>query len=180
MIGLKRGKVRIIDHQPEWAQAAAECIAGLKTIFGDLAADIQHVGSTAIRGIKAKPILDIAAGVRRFDSLSPAIEALESAGWQKRLNRFSSDLLYVRETDGIRTHQLHILIFKCPQWYNYVDFRDYMNAFPEKAREYEALKEHLAAECNDIQTAYTDGKAGYMRRTLAEAHEYANNTDATP
>lgn len=61
------------------------------------------------------------------------------------------------------------------QWYNYVDFRDYMNAFPDKAVEYEALKIELLYSCNNIQTIYTDGKKAYMEKILPEARTYADS-----
>lgn len=174
MTGLKRGTVAIIPHQTEWAGIAQRTIAQLRAIFGNAAADIQHIGSTAIRGIQAKPIIDIAVGVRSFDTLSPALDQLTAAGFQQSYNRFSSDLLYVLQTtDDIRTHQIHILLHDGEQWHNYVDFRDYMNAFPDKAREYEALKHQLAQTCDNIQTAYTDGKREYMLVALAEARQWA-------
>ena len=75
----------------------------------------------------------------------------------------------------VRTHQVHILEYDSLQWHNYVDLRDYMNAFPERAREYESLKIRLQRECNNVQTVYTDGKHDYMERTLALAREYARN-----
>lgn len=172
MTGLKRGTVRLSLHDPEWAAQAQKTIGVLWGIFGDTAVDIQHIGSTAIGGIRAKPILDIAVGVDSFEGLP--LKGLEAAGFQERYNRFSSDLLYVLETeDRVRTHQVHILIYDSLQWHNYVDFRDYMNAFPEKAAEYEALKQRLVSECGNVQTVYTDGKHDYMEKTLAEARAYA-------
>ena len=175
MFGLKRGTVIISDHQSEWTYVASQTISELKNIFGEYACDIQHIGSTAIPSIKAKPIIDIAAGVRSFSDLAPVLTGLEKAGWQKKHNRFSSDLLYVREENNIRTHQLHILIYGCEQWHNYIDFRDYMNAFPEKAKAYEVLKEQLVLSCGEIQTVYTDGKQEFMRKFLAEARAYFKN-----
>lgn len=172
MTGLKRGTVSLSPHDAEWAAQAEKAIGVLESVFGGSAVDIQHIGSTAIKGIQAKPIIDLAVGVRSMEGLP--LEALESAGFQERHNRFSSNLLYVLETeDMVRTHQVHILIYDSLQWHNYVDFRDYMNAFPEKAAEYEALKQRLALECDNVQTAYTDGKHDYMEKTLAEAREYA-------
>lgn len=172
MTGLKRGTVILSPHDPAWADLAKETIRVLWDIFGDTAGDIQHIGSTAINGIQAKPIIDLAVGVHSFEGLP--LRQLEAQGFQESYNRFSSDLLYVLQTeDQVRTHQVHILIFDSLQWHNYVDLRDYMNAFPDKAREYEALKLRLAAECNNVQTAYTDGKHDYMEKTLAEAREYA-------
>lgn len=172
MTGLKRGTVSLSPHDPDWARQAGEAIDVLWEVFGGTAVDIQHIGSTAINGIQAKPIIDIAVGVGSMAGLP--LERLMSRGFQERYNRFSSNLLYVLETeDRIRTHQVHILPYDSLQWHNYVDLRDYMNAFPERAKEYEALKLRLAEECDNVQTVYTDGKHDYMERTLAEAREYA-------
>ncbi len=172
MTGLKRGTVALSTHDPEWARQAQETIRVLWEVFGDSAEDIQHIGSTAINGIKAKPIIDIAVGVESMEGLP--LGRLTERSFQERHNRFSSNLLYVLETEElVRTHQVHILEYDSLQWHNYVDLRDYMNAFPEKAREYEALKIRLQKECNNVQTAYTDGKQGYMEHTLAEARAYA-------
>ena len=172
MTGLKRGTVRLADHDPVWADWAQETIHVLWEVFGEAAVDIQHIGSTAIEGIRAKPIIDIAVGVNSMEGLP--LERLTARGFQERHNRFSSNLLYVLETeDLLRTHQVHILPYDSLQWHNYVDLRDYMNAFPEEAGAYEALKEKLAAECNNIQTAYTDGKHDYMEETLKKARQYA-------
>lgn len=171
MTGLKRGTVSLSPHDPEWGRQAGETLGVLREIFGEAAVDIQHIGSTAIEGIQAKPIIDIAVGVRSMEGLP--LDRLEAAGFQKRHNRFSTNLLYVLEENLVRTHQVHILPFDSLQWHNYVDLRDYMNAFPEKAREYEQLKLKLAEECDNVQTAYTDGKHDYMERTLADARAYA-------
>ncbi len=171
MTGLKRGTVRLSPHDPEWAAQAVKTIGVLQSVFGGSAVDIQHIGSTAIGGIQAKPIIDIAVGVGSMEGLP--LERLLERGFQERYNRFSSNLLYVLETeDKIRTHQVHILPYGSLQWHNYVDLRDYMNAFPERAKEYEALKLRLAEECNNIQTAYTDGKHDYMEKTLTEARTW--------
>lgn len=178
MIGLQRGRVELLEHQNDWESLALETINELKNIFGDSALDIQHIGSTSIHNIKSKPIIDIAVGVSSFEGLSNALSLLEQKGYESRINRFSSDLLYVYENiednERIRTHQIHILILDSLQWHNYVDFRDYMNAFPDKAKEYEALKMELSYSCNNIQTVYTDGKKAYMDKTLPEARIYAN------
>lgn len=139
--------------------------------------DIQHIGSTAIQQIKAKPIIDIVVGIKSFYDLEDILSLLNSNGIYKQChNRFSNDLLYVIEDiDNNRTHQIHILRIDSPQWRNYVDFRDYMNAFPEKRKEYENLKIQLANECRNIQTIYTDGKQEYMKNILIEAKLFAEN-----
>ncbi len=178
MIGLLRGMVALCEHQNEWENIAVETIKEIKSIFGDNAIDIQHIGSTSIHDIKSKPIIDIAVGVSSFEGLDNVLSQLEQKGYERSINRFSSDLLYVYENiennERIRTHQIHILILDCLQWHNYVDFRDYMNDFPEKAEEYEALKIELLYSCNNVQTVYTDGKKAYMEKILPEARRYAD------
>ena len=174
MLGLKRGRVALADAQAEWPQIAAETIRDLWDIFGNTARDIQHIGSTAIQAIKAKPILDIAVGVESLSSLESILPRLEKRGYRRSHNRFCEDLLYVRQdAQDIRTHQIHILIYGCLQWRNDIDFRDYMNAFPEKARAYEHLKTTLAEKCHDNQAIYTDGKNPYMTKVLPDARIWA-------
>ena len=69
MIGLKRGTVRLYDHQTEWEVEAQNTVTRLKDILGPVIRDIQHVGSTAIKTIKAKPIIDIAIAVDSFEDV---------------------------------------------------------------------------------------------------------------
>lgn len=175
MLGLRRGEVTIVDHQPEWEKVAATTIKDLKEIFGNTALEIQHIGSTAICNIKAKPIIDIAVGIESFEALTNVLPRLEESGiYIRSHNRFSRDLLYViNDTESKRTHQIHILKKDNPQWYNYIAFRDYMNTFPEKAKEYENLKIELVEKCLNNQSAYTDGKQAFMSVYLFEARLYA-------
>ena len=71
MIGLKRGTVKLLPHQEAWSQNAEKIIGILKQLLGNIAVDIQHVGSTAVVAIQAKPIIDIAAGVWDLSEVLP-------------------------------------------------------------------------------------------------------------
>lgn len=173
MIGLKRGTVNIIEHQPDWEDLAKETITELKRIFKDKAVSIEHVGSTAIKNIRAKPIIDIVVGVSSFTVLSDILSLLEENGYQKEINRFSNDYLYVIENDNIRTHQIHITLYNGLQWHNYVDFTKFMNMHPLKAKEYEELKMKLVNTCNNVQKKYTDEKQEYMNTILEEVRVFA-------
>lgn len=77
MIGLKRGSVKLISHQEEWNKNAEKVILKLKQLLGDAAVDIQHVGSTAIASIYAKPIIDIVIGVRDLNDVVSYVELLK-------------------------------------------------------------------------------------------------------
>ena len=81
MIGLKRGTVQLCEHEKEWEIEAQNTIARLKEILGDVIKDIQHVGSTSILTIKAKPIIDIAVAVDQFDDILACEKELKDAGF---------------------------------------------------------------------------------------------------
>ena len=132
MLGLKRGTVELIPHQTVWEEDAAKTILLLKSILNDAAIDIQHVGSTAIKNICAKPIIDIAVGVNSFNSIKPYIGLLEENGIIFRKEDVERQLLFVIgdfEKD-IRTHHIHFVEWDSAEWNNYINFRDYLNAFP--------------------------------------------------
>ena len=132
MLGLKRGTVELIPHQTVWEEDAAKTILLLKSILNDAAIDIQHVGSTAIKNICAKPIIYIAVGVNSFNSIKPYIGLLEENGIIFSKEDVERQLLFVIgdfEKD-IRTHHIHFVEWDSAEWNNYINFRDYLNAFP--------------------------------------------------
>ena len=79
ILGLKGASVELVDHDPAWGTLAAQDIEELWNIFGLTAKDIQHVGSIAIHGIKAKPIIDIAIGVQNFEDIPPQMQIVNGA-----------------------------------------------------------------------------------------------------
>ena len=146
MLGLKRGTVELLPHQLTWEETAKDTISLLNSLLGNVAMDIQHVGSTAVRSICAKPIIDIAVGVNTLDSIMPYIGMLEQNGIIFRKEDVKEQLLFVigdfeRDT---RTHHIHVVKWNSIAWNNYINFRDYLNTFPEHAKEYEALRKELS------------------------------------
>ena len=170
-IGMKRGTVYLEPHQKEWEQAAEETIYTLKSILVSAAADIQHIGSTSIKTISAKPIIDIAVAVKDFDVILSKRKELWQNGIIYRFDESSGQLLFVMgdfEKDT-RSHHIHVVIYGSDEWNNYINFRDYLNNNIEAAREYEAIKLRLAEQHPDDRIAYTDGKQEVIDRLLAEA-----------
>lgn len=180
MIGLKRGIVELLDHQTEWELNAKEIIVKLKDIFGDVATDIQHVGSTAIRGIKAKPIIDIAVSAADFTEVEALTAALKAEGLLRRGWEDDTQMLFAigdySKADGIVTHFIHIVKTDSTEWYNYINFRDYLNTTPSIAKEYETLKMHLAAENPHAKgrEKYLAGKHDFVTAKLNEAKIWAD------
>lgn len=168
-LGVKRGTVKLVPHQKEWSQNAEAVIRLLKQLLGGAAFDIQHVGSTAIPSIHAKPILDIAVAVYQLSDISAYAEVLKQHQFIFRGEAVAGEVLYVMEHGGIRTHHIHIVKWNGTEWNHYLNFRDYLNAFPEKARLYDACKQQLAAQFPNDRKSYTAGKEEMIQRLLAEA-----------
>ena len=170
-IGMKRGTVYLEPHQTEWERAAEETIRTLKNILGNSAADIQHIGSTSIRTISAKPIIDIAVAVNDYELILSKRDVLENADIIFRFDERPEQLLFVMgdfEKDT-RSHHIHVVIYGSDEWNNYINFRDYLNSNIKAAREYEAVKLKLAEQYPDDRIAYTDGKKDIIDRLFAEA-----------
>ena len=177
MPGLKRGTVRLEPHRAAWEADARETIAALKLILGETAIDIQHVGSTAIPAVHAKPIIDLAVGVRELRSLTPHLETLRENGFVYRGEDVRGEALLVRgdfEADT-RTHHIHVVEWNGAQWRNYLNFRDYLNAFPEKAQVYDDCKQCLAARFPNDRKRYTAGKESLIAELLKEAEAWRAN-----
>jgi len=178
-IGLKRGVVELADHDQEWEQIANNTIGRLWHIFNSTAEDIQHIGSTAIKGIKAKPIIDIAVGAKDLIEVEKLTSALEAEGflWRKWENE-QRMLFAVGDYDnpsGLVTHFIHIMKSESDEWFNCIKFRDYLNAHISVAKEYEKLKIRLANE-NPIDPGrekYIAGKNDFIAKTLVEAHTWS-------
>ncbi|MEV6285386.1 GrpB family protein [Kribbella sp. NPDC051770] len=129
----------IADYDPTWPTQYAEMAAHLHPILGD---PIEHIGSTAVPGLAAKPVIDIAAAPDRpVDD-----QALAALGFQHNPHGPPGRRTYTRVVDGVLTHNLHV--FPTPAWpeLNQRLLRDHLRATPEAVRRYAALKRQLAAE----------------------------------
>jgi GrpB-like predicted nucleotidyltransferase (UPF0157 family) len=175
MLGLERGMVRLADHHPEWKTLAQETVTRLWRIFGSSATNIQHVGSTAVVGIKAKPIIDIAVAVHDFAVVEPLTPALAAAGFLQRPSSLPDQMLFAvgdySVPHGMQTHFIHVVTAGSAAWRNYINFRDYLNAKPSIARAYEALKIRLAHEhgYDKGREQYLAGKHDFIVQTLRAA-----------
>ena len=168
---MKRGTVYLEPHQEEWERAAEETIQTLKNILGSVAVDIQHIGSTSIRTISAKPIIDIAIAVNDYELILSKRDELEKAEIVFRFDERPDQLLFVMgdfEKDT-RSHHIHVVLYGSDEWNNYINFRDYLNSSIEAAKEYEAVKLRLAEQYPDDRIAYTDGKQEVINKLLEEA-----------
>ncbi len=177
MIGLKRGTVALCEHEREWEMEAQNTISRLKEILGSVIQDIQHIGSTSIPSIKAKPIIDIAVAVDNFDDVLAFEKELQDNGFYYRPNPECSEQLlfasgsYYDGSGDLQTHFVHVVRTGSMEWINYVNFRDFLNKTPSAAKEYENLKVSLAAQSpiDSGREKYLKGKSGFILYTLRKA-----------
>lgn len=177
MIGLKRGTVQLCNHEKEWEVEAQRTISHIYAIIGSAARDIQHVGSTSIHTIKAKPIIDIAVAVDDFNDILAYKEELKKGGFYYRPNNEKKEQLlfacgsYYDDSGDLQTHFIHVVLTDSMEWINYINFRDYLNKTPSVAKAYEELKVSLAATTTSDggREEYTNGKQDFIRHTLRKA-----------
>lgn len=173
-IGLRIGTVAVEQHNIEWKTSAQELIDNLKNILKDDIIDAQHIGSTSIKSICAKPIIDIVVGVSDFDKIMQHNEELLRNGIVYRREDHPGQHLYVcgdLEND-IQTHYIHVVIFESKAWNNYLNMRDYLNSHEEDAKKYSDLKKQLAKEYPEDRIAYTNSKSAFIEMILRKADEW--------
>jgi GrpB-like predicted nucleotidyltransferase (UPF0157 family) len=170
MIGLERGTVRVVPPDDEWPVAFAQERHCLCTRIGHLVLDIQNVGSTAVPGLAAKPIIDIAAAVASPAYVQRCRPLLIPLGYLDRGDRGrKGGYVFVRESaPEVRTHHLHMVAIDDPQWANYLRFRDRLRADVALRTEYASLKRKLQKRFAGDRQGYTEAKGAFIRRILAQ------------
>lgn len=171
-LGLKRGMVSVEPHNPEWEDFAKEIIKELKEMLSAVAVDIQHVGSTAIKNISAKPIIDLAVAVLDFSPILSMNDKLEVGGFIFRGQDYDEQYLYVCGGEDYRTVHVHVVLYNSERWNNYLNMRDYLNSHKEDARAYSELKESLAKQYPKDRIKYTEMKSAFINEILNKAEEW--------
>jgi GrpB-like predicted nucleotidyltransferase (UPF0157 family) len=160
-LGLPYGQVRLaVGAGTEWARAYARIAAAIREALGDAAAGVEHVGSTAVPGLAAKPIIDIAVGVRPGEPVAELRTHLEPLGFIYRGDLGSQGgLLFVLETaPRHRIAHVHAVEYGGESWVRYLAFRDRLRSDPDARDSYAKLKRILAERFPGDRAAYTAGK----------------------
>ncbi len=168
-------KIELRPHNPAWAQLFDEEAARIRSALGPWILDVQHVGSTSIPGIPAKPILDIAVAVGNFEEATRCIAPLEALGYTYRGELGIPRRHYFRRDDpatGAATHNLHMNEIHGHDYRAHIAFRDHLRAHPDAAQAYAVLKQQLQAQFPTDRLGYVNGKSafvhGVLRRALPE------------
>lgn len=162
-------KVEIVDPDPGWPARFTQEEARTSAVLRPwLAAAVEHIGSTAVPGLRAKPVIDMLAPVRSLTDARAAVEVLAAAGWlfwpDDRCRHYR--LWFLRPRPEARTHHLHLIERDDPQARALLAFRDALRADPELSADYAALKERLARRHGNDRNAYTNAKGHFVDQAL--------------
>jgi len=144
-LGLRKGEIRICQHDPAWLLEADQVCGEIRKLAGCYLVDVQHVGSTSVPGLPAKPILDFAIGVDDTEDLGELRSCLTAMGYLDRgLGASSIGHLLVREIEkDVRTQHVHILEHGSEHWFHYTLMRDHLISDDENRARLRDLKQEL-------------------------------------
>ena len=165
VLGLAQTQVRLHEPTPLWAGLYRAEEARLKAALGPALVAVEHYGSTSVGGIKAKPIIDILAGVARLEDGPALIAPLAALGYD-----YAGDKVvpghHIFGKGEERTHLLHVVEYGSPIWTEALCFRDALRGDDRLAREYEALKVVLSGKYAERRADYTAAKASFIQAVL--------------
>lgn len=170
MLGLEKGIVKLVDYDLAWETAFTQ----EKTVFEEilqkagLTAVISHVGSTSIKGMKAKPIVDIAVGFKNTEEQKEGFRALRDTGLQYISAVKLPGLYLLAKGDPVKFHY-HVVVRNTFAWNRLLHFRNYLRKNKNLVQEYEALKLGLADEYAEYRVLYARGKEDYVNAVLTRA-----------
>jgi len=165
---LAEAPVEIVPYDQSWPRLFEEERERLRLAIAPwLAGPIEHIGSTAIEGLPAKPVIDIMAIVETLDASRPALDVLAAHDYCYAPYRAESEHWFCKPSPAFRTHHLHLVPKGSPLWTEAIAFRDYLRAHVDVANEYADLKRRLAREHRLDREAYTEAKTPFIQRVLA-------------
>ncbi len=166
--------MRIVEYDPAWAEGAAAEIGRIAAAVGGTAVRIEHVGSTAVPGLAAKPIVDLQLSVADVDARSLYVVQLESLDYLFAPDPASPDFhFFGLPAARPRTHHLHVCAAGSEDERRHLAVRDYLRAHPEEVARYGALKRGLAARAPGDRLAYIEGKDTYVAALECRALAWA-------
>lgn len=176
-------RVMLVPHSPDWPARFAAERERLLALFPGVLREVQHIGSTAVPGLPAKPIIDLMAGVDGMETADALIAPLLDAGYvtSAEFNASLHDQRWLmRHADGRRTHHLHLVVYEGPLWQTRLRFRDALRAAPGLAERYAGLKARLAMRYPLDREAYTQAKGDFVREVLAAVSPGCRRPDDLP
>jgi GrpB-like predicted nucleotidyltransferase (UPF0157 family) len=173
--------VELVEYDHSWPSRFADEERLICQVLGPLAiGPIEHVGSTAIPGLAAKPIIDIMVAVGSLAESRPIVPLLEQIGYHHYPYRSDVMHWFCKPSRSFRTHHLHAVPLGSRLWCERLAFRDHLRGHPDVAAAYVALKRRLAGEHRFDREAYTEGKGPFVAGVLRALPDFSNFGQAPP
>ena len=170
MLGLRSNTVRLEPYNEKWADCFQVEREKLSKALENFDVDIQHIGSTAIIGCKAKPIIDIAVGLPNLEYGRQLIPIFESVGYTYASDgNFGIRWYFKKTAQDLTTHFIHVVGRDSRIWQNHIVFRDYLNEKPELVKEYTNLKEQSTKGNENNRAMYGLLKDPFIESTIVKA-----------
>jgi GrpB-like predicted nucleotidyltransferase (UPF0157 family) len=176
MLGLKHGTNFLVDYDPDWPAAFDEESLRIHSAVGNMARGIEHYGSTAVIGLRAKPIIDILLGVAPLEDWIKCRAPLESLGYDYAQNAgVPGHFVFGRGRDRTeRTHLVHVVEFNCQSWRSNLAFRNALRADEFLRAEYLRVKEQAVALAPAGRGKYNELKHPFFERFKERADQSTN------
>ena len=170
--------VFLVDYDVNWPTCFSEERARIIDLLADHNPSVEHIGSTAISGMAAKPIIDVMVLIGAIADAPACIERLKSLDYH--YSPYGEDVFperrwFCKPNPTERTHHLHLVERNTPFHIDHLLFRNYLRTHKDVAHSYEDLKRQLATRFPDDREAYTDGKSGFVAGVLAKARPSIND-----
>ena len=167
------GQILVSDPDPVWPAMFEQERVRIQAALGSIVITIEHIGSTAVPGLAAKPIIDLLVGVRSLDEArSSCLEPMQALGYTYIAEYDSwlpDEMLFRKGVPGPWTHHAHVTEPAGSRWDEYLQLRNYLRRHPETARAYADLKRALALEFEDDIAGYRNAKRRFVHAVIAKA-----------
>ena len=162
--------IEVVDYDPSWPALFAELAARVKAAFtGASLVRIEHVGSTSVPGLPAKPIIDIDVVIPSCAALTDSIARLATLGYTHQGDLGIASRESFRSPSDLPAHNLYVCADDSPELHRHLTFRDYLRAHPDEVKHYAKLKRDLAAHYTNDIDSYVNGKADFVQGVLIKA-----------
>lgn len=165
-------QIVIEKYTSNWALSFNEEKKLLKDIISDIAISIEHIGSTSVKGLGAKPIVDIMIGVCDLEEIGDFIEPLSNIGYEHVFHKeFPNRRFFRKGLWRAGTHHLHIYRYESEEWNSNILFRNYLRKHPDVRNQYNQLKIELAQKYSCDRVKYTEAKGPFITDVIQKAKD---------
>jgi GrpB-like predicted nucleotidyltransferase (UPF0157 family) len=165
--------IKVFDYDPQWPKMFQKEKKQILSVISNKVTAIEHIGSTAVAGLGAKPIIDMMIGIYQLSDAQDCVRPLETIGYEyvPEYNTSMPERRYFRKgpNEPNKHFHLHMVEHGGQFWKRQLLFRDYLRTHPDTASEYYKLKKQLAAEHRQNREAYTNAKTSFIESTISKA-----------